>query len=169
VTVRNPLSAAVDVSLLRLRGTPLTTFARDELTVSDRDSIVAYDMHEALLTLRAIDDPELAEGIAGLALARRKRALNRWKAATLTIGCDADDADSAFAQAQVVARTVGDRVRLTDAWSGHDAEYIIVGEQHRLDAPSSTHAVTWTLKPAALETWFRWDTSRWDSEDVIAL
>lgn len=169
VTVRNPLSVAVDISLLRLRGTPLTTFARDEVTVSDAASIVAYDLHESLLTLRAIDDPEMAEGIAGLALARRKRALNRWKTATLTVGSGADDADSAFVQGQIVGRAVGDRVRLTDAWSGHDAEYIIVGEAHRLEGASATHAVTWTLKPAALETWFRWDVSRWDSEDVIAL
>lgn len=169
VTVRNPLGVSVVISTLRLRGTPLTTFGRDEVTVSDADSIVDYDIHELMMPLRAIDDGEFAEAFARVHLARRKRALNRWETANVTSGYLMTDAYQATVQGHIVARTVGDRVRLIDTWSAHDAEYIIVGEQHRVDAARATHDVTWTLKPAQTETWFRWDVSVWDGPDVFVL
>lgn len=169
VTVRNPLGVTVEVTTLRIRGTPLTTYTRDEVTVSDATSISAYDIHEEVLALRAIDDGELAAGIAALHLARRKAPTNRWEKATLRTGWLMSDTDSTTVQAQLVARTVGDRVRLQDAWSAHDREYIIVGEQHKLDAPSCVHETTWTLKPASGEVYFRLNVSQMDSTEVVAL
>lgn len=169
VTVRNPLDSPIVIRTLKLRGTPLTTFGRDEVMVSDAESIVAYDIHELLLPMRALDDAEFAEAFARVHLGRRKRALNRWKTAKVKAGYLMADAYQATVQGHVVARTVGDRVRLTDTWSDHDAEYIIVGEAHQMDASSAIHEVTWTLKPAQIETWFRWDVSRWDGPDVFVL
>lgn len=169
VTVKNPLGVSVQVTTLKLRGTPLTTYARDEAMAMDGASIRDYDKREALIVMRAIDDAEFAAGLAGVHLARRKRAVNRWEKATLKVGWLMSGAEEDFVQGQIVQRTVGDRVRLSDAWSGHDAQYIIVGEAHRLDARTCIHETTWTLKPALMEQWFRLDASALGGTDVLVL
>jgi hypothetical protein len=169
VTIVNTLTETIRVTMVRVRGTPLTTYARDEVFVLDADSIQAYDRRDALLSMRSVDDPEFAAGIAMLYLTRRKDASDRWERAMLRTGYLMTDAASTTVQGHIVARTVGHRVRMQETWSGHDREYIIVGEQHRVTGASASHEATWILKPASSEPWFTLDTSELNSADQLVL
>jgi PKD repeat protein len=165
ITLYNPLPYEVE-GTLQLRGTPLTAFARAQITMLDPHSIAAHDRREKHLSLPAVDDDEYAAGIAAVTLQRFKDAHPRLQ----TVSFVAQHGDTLRAAA--LERTVGDRVRIREVWSGHDADYIIVGERHQVDVAAYEQRVTWVLKPLAREVyWVLQDAARGelDGDNVISL
>jgi PKD repeat protein len=148
IVVRNIGSSDVTISLLRLRGTPLTTGAPETVTLLDPASIAAHDRRERTLTLPAVDDAEFAADIARAEIARYGAALLHWRAVSFYAS---DGAASANAALQ---RAPGDRIHISDPATDHAADYMIVGERHAVDARTAEHRVTWLLKPLARERWF---------------
>ncbi|MDX2141382.1 MAG: PKD domain-containing protein [Chloroflexota bacterium] len=165
ITLYNPLSYQVE-GTLQLRGTPLTSFARTQVTVLDAHSIAAHDRREKHLSLPAVDDDEYAAGIAAVTLQRFKDAHHRLH----SISFVAQHGD--ILRAAALERTIGDRVHIREAWSAHAADYIIVGERHQVDIAAHEQRVTWILKPLAREVyWVLQDAQRGelDGDNVISL
>lgn len=166
ITLVNPRSLEVTFSLLQVRGTPLTTYKREEVTEMDVQSIGAYDRAPRAIALPAVDNAEFARDVARATLARFKQPLARWRSASFELR------KSHKMTAAGLKRTVGERVRLQEPWSEHDAEYVIVGEQHQVDVMSKKHLVTWVVKPTGRERWFTIENAergQLDGDAVLAL
>jgi hypothetical protein len=142
VTLRLRNSGSADAWLMpgsKLRGTPL--LLADPLVIerSDAESLRAHGVHPLTFDLPHLVTADEGEALARFELARRKRPVG--VARSLTISADAD-------AEQVLSRTLFDRIRVIDGGTGHDADYFIVAEAHRIDAGGARHTVTWTLEPA---------------------
>lgn len=134
----------MSVRKLTLRGTPITSYAKQTAAVFDVDSYIAYGIHEKNVTLRALDDEVLATDYANNIIAQFRNGVAR--AETLTFNAN----KSAARMALAMACTPGTVITIADSSSEHNADYVIVGEAHRVRAGGEhTHDVTLTLKPLA--------------------
>lgn len=134
----------MSVRKLTLRGTPITSYAKQTAAVFDVDSYIAYGIHEKNVTLRALDDEVLATDYANNIIAQFRNGVAR--AETLTVNANKSDARMTLA----MSCAPGTVVTVDDGESEHNADYVIVGEAHRVRAGGEhTHDVTLTLKPLA--------------------
>jgi hypothetical protein len=130
------------ISTLIVRGRKLTKY--NEVAIEERDRASIYDYGQFALDLDVpmLDDESVARSIARYEIGRRKTPRGEVKITIMN--------RDATALGHMLARTMGDRIRATDVRTGHDAEHIIVGEEHTLvrGAGMKHHQVTWTLEPA---------------------
>lgn len=140
------------ITTLQLRGTPLRRYDQQSAIVSRGESF--YDngkQANELVSIPAISDPDYAAGVARMLLGRYSGKVTRLAAVGFLAGYEA-----ATAPARAINRSIGDRIRISDTWSGHDRDYIIVGEEHRVAAGSAMFwQVRWILKPQAREVYWR--------------
>jgi hypothetical protein len=166
ITVLNNSLYEATITLLRLRGTPLTTYKRQQAEALDAASIAAYDRKPKPLNLPALNSTDFADGVARYTLAKFKDAFSRWKSAQFIAN------DSEALRNAALDRTIGDKVRLSDGYSGHDSVYIIVGERHAVNAAEGKHETTWTLKPTERERFWKLQDAidgELNGDNVIAL
>lgn len=145
VFVENGSANEFYVTTLQLRGTPIVTFDAAFVEAFDGQSQADYSTYKKTLSVTAIDSEEVAQQYADYLLRQFKTPISR--IAQLTFTVNGSDARTA----QAVARQIGDRITVSDSWSMHSAQYIIVGIRQRLiaggvNAPLET---TFILKPAA--------------------
>lgn len=153
------------VTQLQIRGTPLFTYDQVTVEVIDGQSIAdnsgTYPMPPK--SLRLVSDEALAVDYAGYLLSRFKTPYGRFDRVSFAVG----EQDALIVQA--LDRKPGDRITITEAWSGHSQDYYIVGEQHTLSGYPVSHRVTWILKPAvAAEGWIL-DTATRSNLDTSAI
>src|SRR5690606_23082633 len=131
------------VQMLRVRGTPLVALPPLQTRAADPASIAASERHEPQpLFLRAVDDGEFARQIAPFTVNRFSAPLARFAA----VRCVANATDALMQHA--ITRRVGDKITVTSARLGHDADYVIVGQQHAVRAGGEQpHVVRWVLLP----------------------
>jgi len=91
------------------------------------------------LDLPQLDSLAQARSVARFELARRRVPRGRITALTLAAGQQ---------RAQILARALGDRVRVSEAQTGHTADYFIHAEAHEVTHSGSRHRVSWALEPA---------------------
>lgn len=141
----------VYVQALRVRGTPLAALPPLQARHTAPASIAAYERHEPQpLTLRAVDDGEFAGQIARFIVNRSSEPLARFASVRFV----ANAADGLMQHA--LTRQVGDKIRIVHARLGHDADYVIVGQSHRVRAGGEQpHVVTWVLLPHRRTTYWR--------------
>lgn len=148
--VRVVNSGATDVYMqtLQLRATPL--IARPgQLTKSDGDSIFMHGLRPAEpINLVNIANADFAASMASYLLGIYKTPRQMVRQVTFEANRDSDTANWLFSCG------IGTRITVQDSTINHDGEYVIVGEQHSVEALSKVHYVTWTLKPLSREaTW----------------
>ncbi|MEO0563224.1 MAG: hypothetical protein AAF125_14040, partial [Chloroflexota bacterium] len=133
-----------------LRGQALYT--GDPLTVeaTDDTSATHHGAREVLFDLPALTSVEEARSIAAFELTRRNTARAVVTSMTLRSGAN---------RPQALARTLFDRVTVSETATGHSADYVIVGERHTVRDGGASHAVTWTLEPANPGEFFVINTS----------
>ncbi|MFN8372570.1 MAG: hypothetical protein U0694_06800 [Anaerolineae bacterium] len=51
--------------------------------------------------------------------------------------------------AAILARTLFDRITVSDTQTGHSADYFIIAEEHTVDLGGTRHRTTWLLEPAS--------------------
>jgi hypothetical protein len=68
----------------------------------------------------------------------------------------------------VLARALFDRICLLDAQTGHDAEYLIIGEVHEVDLGGARHGVRWTLERADPTLFWQIESSHLDQTTTVA-
>lgn len=120
---------------LTLRGTPLLPADPALIEHSDGASIAHYGLRQAEFDLALLSRYDEADQIARYELARRSKPRGAIRALTLD-------------GANALGLTLFSRITISEAQTGHTADYFIVGEQHRVSAGGSLHRVTWLLEPA---------------------
>lgn len=141
-----------------LKGQPITL--GDRVTISRRDPASealrgALGM-EAFLSLAS--DVEVAEQFGDFELKRRAALLGAVRRVELTIAQE---------ETAVLARTVFDRITVTDSDSGHSADYFILGEDHRIGR-DGLHRCQWLLEPAVDHAYWILGTSKLGTDTELA-
>lgn len=155
ITIRNPQVGAVNITKVQLRGTPLTAYSAELASAYRADSIADTDRRTSEpLNLGIVADAEFAQNYADF------RAEQMEDVATHLRSVRVRGNKSEALMTQVLDRTIGDRIRITDSISGHDREYIIVGEEHFVDTAAKVHDVNWSLQRAIRTDYWRLGTSR---------
>lgn len=143
ITVFNSSQEIMYVTLLRLRGTPLRTFEQQSFTAIDGESIYQNTMKPKTLSLPLIDE-DTAINAANYMISRFAKPFMRLAVGQI-IG---DSTNEGGWLTSIIQREIDDRITITDSWSGHDQDYVIVGESHVLDmAGDQLHRCSWVLKP----------------------
>ena len=142
MTFTNSAGTDVIITLITITGKRLTAY--NEALVTERDGTSVFKRGERTLSLRLpmLSAQSSAEAIAKYELARRKDP----EGEMINISLRAiDDTNTNL----MLGLTVGSRITLTEAQTGHSADYIIVGEAHQVRDGLILHDVTWTLEAAS--------------------
>jgi hypothetical protein len=124
----------------QLRGTPVLRGDPIIIEQTDLASQTFYGIQTLLLDLPALNTIEEADQLARYELARRKDPRGMIRSIML---------ESPAHLPQILARTLFERITITDSQLDHSADYFIVAEEHTVDQGGARHRVTWTLEPAA--------------------
>lgn len=129
----------------KLRGTPLDM--GDPLLVEQTShaSLNLYSPQALLFDLPALDSIEQADSLARFELARRKTPRGRIHSLTVT---------NQSHEAQILARTLFDRITVQETQTAHNTDYTIVAEAHAVDLGGERHRATWTLENIAANTFW---------------
>jgi hypothetical protein len=146
VRLTNNCTRPIYVQTLQLRATP---FLWQDETATERDgaSIARYGYSPMPpKSIRLVNDTDFAAQVA-------KDYLRKFKAPLFRLSTVSFNGGNNNAQRLMgLTRLIGDRITITDSWSGHNADYVIVGEQHHVARSGFQHDVTWILKPITRET-----------------
>lgn len=142
VVFSNSDSAAVWVaSAAKVRGTKITDYGVIDAEKQDDGSI--GDFGRQLWSYPyEMDNLADAQNIANYIVTSRKDPRGRVKRMTLR------PRKNETLMTQALARTIGDRLAITETQTGAAADYFIIGEIHRLDMAGMDYTVTWILEPA---------------------
>lgn len=159
VIVSNNSGSDVWITYLQLRATPFI-WQDEQVKVKDGNSIKQYGYSPMPpKNIRVLTDAEFAEQLAKYWLGKFKDPITRITSARF------NGSTPAAHRTMGLARVIGDKITLTDTFSSHNADYVIVGEQHRVWDAGYKHEVTWTLKPVSRESIFKLDVTAKDKLD----
>lgn len=142
ITLSRDGAAPGTVINLTLDGEPRVQQHQYNLVVQDDDSIAAYGVREYKVDLGPAADFEQVETIAGYELARFKDPVGAVQRATWRNKGDGT------ANAHQIEWTIGTKLRIISNDHGHDAEHIIVGEEHVWSA-GEMHETSFIFEPQA--------------------
>lgn len=145
IELHNATGTTCYITHLQVRGTPLYIWPREQYTHADPTSIATHGRSANTLDVSMVSDTDKIESYTKIRVARHKDALTRFGRLTFLANQDAT------LMGHMLDRSVGERVRVNlsgDSWSTHDAQYIIVGEVHQVDAATRQHLCTWIVQPA---------------------
>lgn len=139
----------VYLSTLQLRGTPITFYEPKSVTSLNGDSIRENVLAQNSLPLPAISDENLAQNYADYRVSKFGTPSQHFE----RIGFYANNSVARMTDALTL--TIGSRITVEDSWTGHDADYIIVGATHQVTmGGDNQHVTTWIVKPQARETFW---------------
>lgn len=133
-----------------VRGRKITDFGTQEATAQDYSSQTDYGKRTLTLNLPSVDELDDAQHIADFELARRKDP--RGLVSEVRLISHAKNGGNQHAQQ--LARTLGDKIVVQEAQTGHDEPYFIIGELHQLSEAGTKYETTWYVEPAP--TTFPW-------------
>ncbi len=150
-------NSTIYLNTLQVRATPAYTFDRIQVSAENAASIAAYERHEAEpLQLLALDNRDFAQQVADSIVKKSGEPIGRF--ASVSFAGNASDRMMAHA----LTRAIGDKITIVHAAIGHDSDYIIVGQRHRIAfGGERPHRVTWTLFPAARTRYWRIGVPGW--------
>lgn len=159
----NNQTVDVWITKLQLRGTPLSRVSRQSARAVDAASIYAYDLRPYNpVLLAAVNDEEFAQNYANRLLRRYANVAPLFRSVTLM----ASYSDALMTTCMTL--DIGDQIALTDDWSQHNGQYVIVGVQESSDARSRQYLCTWILKSLQRENSFIVGQSVLDGIDGLA-
>ncbi len=131
-----------------VRGLRLADWGPLDAEYEDQTSITHYGRRTLGLDLPLLSDAEEAARLARHLVVEGRDPRGRVEAVTLR-----NTSDDALAA--LLGLTLGDRITLTDARSGHQRDYHIIGERHALRRGGAEHETAWTLAPASPVAYWR--------------
>lgn len=139
----------VYLTTLQLRGTPITFYDPKSAVALNGDSIRENHLAQNSVSVPAISDDETAQSYADYRVAKFGTPSQHFS----QIGFVANN--SAARMTNMMTLTVGSRISVIDSWTGHDADYIVVGATHQMSkGGENQHTVTLTVKPVSRETFW---------------
>lgn len=140
--IDNPTGSTIYITKLQVRGTPLISHQQQEAKKNSASSVYQYGYSPMMpIDARFISDADLADGFANQMLARFESPLIIYDSIAFELG-QSDELDE-----RILKRCIGDRIQVTNSVSGHDLDYVIVGEGHSISG--RRHSVRWQLRPAS--------------------
>lgn len=132
----------VTLTTLQLRGTPITFYDTKSVMSLNGDSVRDHQLAENSLSIPAISDEDFAQSYADYRTAKFGTPQQNFE----KIGFFANE--SAAHMTNALSLSVGSRITLTENFSGHDADYIVVGSSHIVTIGGEhEHQTTLILKP----------------------
>ncbi len=141
------------ITSLSTSGTAITDTNKILIERKAAEEIARFGEREFSIEADLIDNDNNAITIADFELDRRK--ILRGDAISITLGNRLDSVIT-----EMINRTIGARVRVTDTQVLLTKDYLIVGEQHTVVKGNTIHSVTWNLEPATT------DIDLWILEDA---
>lgn len=140
------------LTTLQVRGQKLTSWKEQELEAVNDESIARRGKQEYTVPAGLLDNLDFAQQVIDYELARRKDPRGEVFAVTLR---NVDQTNLI----QMLNRTMGDRITVSETQTGHSADYFIIGEQHDLLDGTANYTVTWFLETAeAGQVWVLGET-----------
>ena len=150
----------VFITTLQRRGTPLLSYNRETINVTDSESRRLYDkIILPPINARAIDNSQLATHYAN-------QILNTRKLPNLFFKQIAIIAKDPSLSEQIQTRIIGDVITIRDSRS-EETDYMIVGEKHDAQIQTGMHTATWTIRPIKYGAPFIIGTSEIGGPDII--
>ena len=142
ILIDNPTDASISVTKLQARGTPVITYQEEQVQTIDVDSIYDYGrIPLPPISARFINTEAIAQGYADQLARRYNTPTQRYETIVLLLRPSNDNLSE-----RALAATVGSALHVTNTTTGHNRNYVVVGESHSLTG--RTHRVTLTLRPA---------------------
>lgn len=155
--LRNRSETSMYITFLQVRGTPLSRGDPGLVEVYERERVTLDRLRLMDFQLPLLVRDQDAGDLMRYELGRRR--LPRTVVEKLTLGPE-------VAAATKLPRTLFERITVSDAASGHTANYLIVGEAHEVD--SLGYKTTWTLEPMDADIFVIIGTSKPDGSRVLA-
>ncbi len=143
----------------QLRGTLLYTGNPALVVRADYASANQYGLRRFSLNTPSVTNIEDADQMARYELTRRKDPHGTLHSIDLS---------GTLHLAQILSRTLFDRITIHDTQTNHTGDYFIVAEEHRVDLGGARHRTRWLLEPAAANTFWTLDTSTLDQTAILA-
>jgi hypothetical protein len=137
--IRHDRAYDIYLHTLTLRGTPLS--GNDPITLqhTDHESITFYGLGQLVFDLPMLTSVGEAEELALYEVRRRRDPVGVVRAL---------HTDTGHHPVQVLARTLFDRITITEDQTNHSADAVIIAEEHRVTKGGVQHQVIWLLEPA---------------------
>jgi hypothetical protein len=178
VTVKNKTSAAevvlsntstskIYVTLLKVRGTPLTALQPATITSVDASSIEQYGLFKQMKTIAGVDDLDLLQQYADYYV--RNFSIPRTEFRSVTVDMQNEDTAAApFLYKQF--QTIFFNITITDPWMEDEPvlprRYWVVGKRHVINGPARTWESTWLLEDFLITAMWRLDRDQLSVLDV---
>jgi len=111
------------ITALQLRATPLTALDGQRIEHANAGSISTNGSYPLAISIPWISDGDRADSYATWLLLQYAGTETRFHSVTLLAEASATSALAAL------DNDIGDRITLQEAWSGHDADYSIIGKR----------------------------------------
>lgn len=153
----------VKLETAELHGQKITDFGQAEAYAVDHASKSLYGHREMRLDLNSVDKLNNAQAIADFELLRRKMPAGKVQSLTLR----SHGKDGGNSHTQQLARTIGDRITIIENQTGHEGDYFIIGEEHKLRASGTEYETKWYLESATEGNWCVIGSSSIDAGAVL--
>jgi len=161
VRVFNNAPKDVYITTLQIRGTPLVAYPATYSVLSP-DAVSAYGTLPRTESLPMLSNEDFVQQYAAWNLSKNATLAGRF--ASIGYNAKTPVANESIA----TSLSIGAFVRVTDSGTNHDANYVIIGEQHAVDASSGAWNVTYTLLQTNRELFILLDVSSTNQLDVNA-
>jgi hypothetical protein len=157
---RNDATELVTIDTIQVRGTPIKLPLQEIAEATSGTSIVK---HNALplpdLKGAYITDAEFAQNVVNF-LIERHSIMRRVIESVSIIVTDDNFVD-------VMSVTIGDVICIQDEWTGHDVEYVVLGETHTYDISRDIWRAQWSVRSNDSTPYFIIDSSEIDGPHII--
>ena len=143
----------------KLRGTPVYSGEPLFIDQISYGSLAFYRPQALLMDLPLLNEAEQADSVARYELSRRKNPRGQVRDITLT---------NQLHSTELLTLTLFDRITVADGQTGHNADYFIIAEEHRVDLGGYRHQVNWLLESANANSFWQLGTHHLGSDTVLA-
>ena len=141
IAITNSGAADAEITTLILKGKKISSFDKREIVERDEASAGIHGEIEETLPTELLSSEFHAKTIARYEIGRRKDPRGIMYSVTLQ-NVDAIIYDL------MLSLTIGSRINVIEDVLYHDADYAIIGEEHRLTDAMRKHVTTWNLEIA---------------------
>jgi hypothetical protein len=167
VVLSNTATGKIYVTLLKVRGTPLTALQPATMTAVDASSIEQYGLFKQTRTIAGVDDLDLLQQYADYYV--RNFSIPRTEFRRVTVDMQNEDTAAApFLYKQF--QTIFFNITITDPWMEDEPvlprRYWVVGKRHIINGPARTWEATWLLEDFLITAMWRLDRDQLSVLDV---
>jgi hypothetical protein len=167
VVLSNTALGTIYVTLLKVRGTPLTALQPATMTAVDASSIEQYGLFKQTRTIAGVDDLDLLQQYADYYV--RNFSVPRTEFRRVTVDMQNEDTAAApFLYKQF--QTIFFNITITDPWMEDEPtlprRYWVVGKRHVISGVARTWESTWLLEDFLITAMWRLDRDQLSVLDV---